>query len=136
MPSFYFRKEVSSNVYAPNGRKILADFDLNGDGYIGTDNGFTATEIKNAISRGIGGFVEISETDYQDALKKKEQYTPRGPETLGNLFSARLQQQTQPIAGPVAVERGVGQPKPEPARVPTPEELRPRRGRPPKAAQT
>lgn len=133
MPSFYFKKEVSANIYAPNGRKILADFELDGDGFIATDNGFVATEIKNAISRQIGGFVEISEAEYQEAEKKKGLSTPREPETLGSVLKERSNFLNPPVAQPVAnVERGIGPPKPEPARVPTPEELRPRRGRPPK----
>lgn len=136
----YWENELpSQQCYLPNGKKITCDFVYDDRSWMASSIGFVNLQIENAIQRHIGGWCESSQDRYETALKKK----------ASNSTGTKKQQWFRPdqrslnqprhnlgaVAGSVATKRGIEvpvQPRPDPIRVPTPEQMRPRKGPIPK----
>lgn len=128
----YWLKELpEENCYLPTGQKVVLDFvGVNGDGFISSENGFVNAQLAKAVQSHIGGWVEIDQIRYDEELKKKAQH----PASVSRRKSPawRAYRNNLPDAARAAEGRSVEAvafvpaPKPEPLKVPTPEQLRPR----------
>jgi len=133
----YWMKEIADgDSWLPDGRKIQVDFvDSNNNGWIGTEVAYVNRQIAMAVNQGIGGWVPATKDQYDDALKKKG--TRQVQESTHGLYRASQPlNQTRNAAGAVvasSIEVPVP-PKPDPIRVPTPEQMKPRKGPIPKEA--
>lgn len=118
----WFKQEAAQDgTYLPDGRKITLDFilDETGDGFLAVENGYVVNQIRQAIASKSHGWVEITEADYNEAVKKKASYQPprRGLRKLtAGMFLPRESVQVAPFAEVVN--------KPDPIQVPKPEEFK------------
>lgn len=136
----YWENELpSEQCYLPNGRKIQCDFIYDDRSWLCSGTGFVNLQIENAIQRHIGGWVQSTQERYGEALKKKQTESPK----KSQWFRPDQRSLSQPrhgqngVAGSVATKRGIEvplQPRPDPIRVPTPDQMRPRKGPIPKEA--
>lgn len=134
--SNYWMKEIPESCYLPDGRQITVDFvGVDGNGYLQTSVGYLNHQLAIAVKDGIGGWVVSTEQQYQEALKKNETKTPL--QRRNNLYRAnQLPTPRRNAAGAVeasSIEIPMA-PKPDPIRVPTPDQMRPRKGPIPKEA--
>lgn len=131
----YWRKEVGGEVWLPTGPKISSDFEYMGDGYISTSVGFLNHQMTLAVAQGIGGIVELTKEQFEEILKKKSSQ----PESSrrNNLYRANQPLSQTRNAGGAAKASSIEvpvPPKPDPIRVPTADQMRPRKGPIPKEA--
>lgn len=126
----YWKKEVPGECWLPDGRKITVDFvGADGDGWIASDVGYINHQIGLAVQQGVGGWVAATEAEYEAAVKKKA----NAPESSkrNSLFRANAPFNHNRNAGPAgrgsSIEVPVS-PKADPIRVPTPDQMKPRRG--------
>lgn len=124
-----FKKEIPDNpIFLPTGQKV--DFEIanpNDYGFIRTDNTFIISELTKATQRRIGGVVPSNDAEYQEFLKKKQDWpsgrpSPRDRESVSAKTFNRFRAQRRPIPAVVApaVVAGnrVQHPTPEPLEVP------------------
>lgn len=139
----FWRKEVPSQCYLPDGRKIACDFQYESVGFISSDNGYVNNQIAKAVAQHIGGWSETDEQTYNTALnelaKKKvqEQSNPnQHPNKTRKQWFRADPSLARKVAGSVgrkSIEVPIS-PRPDPIRVPTPEQMKPRKGPIPKEA--
>lgn len=118
-----FKQEsATTGTYLPNGHRITLDFILDDtqDGYLSSDNGYVVNQIRQAIATRSGGWVEISEAEYEEALKKKVN-PPSHIRNRRKLNAGMLQQSLR--ASPVDSVAAVVS-KPDPITVPKPEQMK------------
>lgn len=131
----YWRKEVGGEIWLPGGTKVQGDFEFNGDSYLSTSVGFLNQQLGLAAQQGIGGISEMSQQDFENIVKKKSSQ-PESPRR-NNLYRANQPlNQNRGVAGAAkasSIEVPVP-PKPDPIRVPTADQMKPRRGPIPKEA--
>lgn len=130
----YWRKEVGGEIWIPDGKKLQGDFEYNGDTYISTSVGYLNHQLSLAVQQGIGGISEMTKEDFESVLKKKAQ--PESPRR-NNLYRANQPLNQNRNAGGAAKASSIEvpvPPKPDPIRVPTADQMRPRKGPIPKEA--
>jgi hypothetical protein len=122
--SFFMQEAALHGAYLGNGHKLALDFVLDDtqNGYISTENGYIVSQIRASIASRSGGWLEISEAEYADALKKKA--LPPSPKSKfrnlnAGMFQPRVNQEEAALsaAGTVAS-------KPDPIAVPTAEQMK------------
>lgn len=65
MPKFFKKEIPETPLYLSVGKPLNFEFvDINGFGYLATDDGFIIKELYTCISRGTGGVTEISEDEW------------------------------------------------------------------------
>lgn len=123
--ALFKQQSALSGCFLPSGHRINLDFILDdtGDGYLATENGYVVNQIRSAIKARNGGWVEVTQSDYDEAVKKKANPKPvrRG---YRNLNAGMFQPQLSPakVEGADSVAAIVA--KPDPITVPTVEQLR------------
>lgn len=120
----WFKQEAAQDgTFLPNGHRVTLDLILDdGDGYLATENGFVVNQVRAAIASKSHGWVEITEADYNEAVKKKA--NPVNRKSARNrlnglnagMFQPRESVQVAPFAEVVN--------KPDPIQVPKPEEFK------------
>jgi hypothetical protein len=79
----YFKKEiVSTKLYLSNGAIMHWDEVKDDTGIIATEDGFILKELDSAISRHVGGVVEISAEIYDELKKNSWTITASNPSSL------------------------------------------------------
>ena len=134
----FWQNEIpTAECYLPDGRKIQMDFIVDEKGYVQSGNGYLNNQIATAIASHVGGWVETTEAEYNEALKKK-QTNPAQPSKWYRADSLRV---PNPFGDRAAAGRVAGrsvevplQPRPDPVRVPTPDQMKPRKGPIPREA--
>lgn len=123
----YFKKEIPTECWLPDGRKIHCDFiDEGGTGWIATSVGYIVHQIDLAISQQVGGWVNATQQEYEDSLKKK-------PFRSGSSNPFRANRPFKANQGAVGAGEGSSievplPPRPDPVRVPTADQMKPRKG--------
>lgn len=122
----YFRQQsmyTGMTVGLPNGHKVSVDFVLEDtkEGYIASENGYVVNQIRTAINAHSGGWEEISEADYHEAVKKKANPAPAKSRGFRKLNAGMFQPNR---AGEGAAFAAAAAKKPEPIAVPKPEEMK------------
>lgn len=129
----YFKKHLPNSSLLPNGKAIVLNFvDADGIGHLACEVGYVNGQIDSAIQQGIGGWENSDEATYNAAMLKKKVFQPSSKKTRWFRADPSL---ARKVAGGArkAVEIPVS-PRPEPLRVPTPEEMKPRKGLMPREA--
>lgn len=131
----YWRKEVGGDIWLPDGKKLSGEFEFNGDTFLSTSVGYLNHQLSLAQKEGIGGISEMTKEQFEDIVKKKSSQ-PESPRR-NNLYRAN------PPFSPRGNAAGAGRassievpvpPKPDPIRVPTADQMKPRKGPIPKEA--
>lgn len=125
----FFEQEIANaGAYLPNGHKIECDFILDtGQGFLATNIGYVVQQIRQAVAARNGGWLEISEDGYNEAVKKKAE--PPSKQRLRKLNAGMLQADQESRAALAAAVAA----KPEPVKPPTADQMkipsRPRLGK-------
>ncbi len=134
----YFYKElVQTHLYLPNGKRFPFDDIGNSEGVWATDEPYLIGEAEKAIRSGKGGLVEISQSLYDDLIKKKiaspsqndlERNQRLNPAPRLAFHPQEVFGKAEPAVAVVTAERTE---KPDPVTIPTKKDFkRPRTGRP------
>lgn len=119
----HFKQESvthGTTALLPNGQRVGLDFVDDGlDGYLASDNGYVVNQIRAAIASHTGGWLEITQADYEEALKKKLHPDPSRKRKLQSLSAGMFRPK---LDAPVDLAAVVA--KPEPIKVPPAEQLR------------
>jgi hypothetical protein len=121
----WFKQEAATNglsVALPSGHRVSLDLidDETLDGYLATLNGFVVNQIRSAIAERRGGWLEISEGAYNEAVKKKAQ-PPSRKANLRRLNAGMFQPRVNRSEDAAFAEVGA---RPDPIAVPTKEQMK------------
>jgi len=134
----YFAKELPLMSFLPNGERIHVDYTdpVTSLGMLATSVGYVVQQIEAAIRENSGGWLESSEKAYLEGLENLKKKAPPQPKSAfrADRRGQSLQLPGLAVAGKTEVDHTPPPPKPEPIRVPTPEQMRPRVGPIPKEA--
>jgi hypothetical protein len=119
----WFKLEAANglSVTLPSGHRLSVDFidDETLDGYLASENGFIVNQIRSAIGERRGGWVEISQSDYDAAVKKKA--SPPSKRSLRRLNAGMFQPRVNRSEDAAFAEVGA---RPDPIAVPTKEQMK------------
>lgn len=122
----WFRQDAIREPVAglPDGSTVRLDFVLDDEqsGWLSTESGYVVNQIRTAIAARSYGWAEVTEAEYNDALKKKAHPSPRWLKRR-RLTAGMFQPRANQDEGAQSVEAIVGA-KPDPISVPTADQLK------------